>query len=316
MFFMEWFPFILTIVTEAKKMKETLKAYIDLTRAHFLPAWPLVFCSGLVLAFANYGGFSWALILKAALIGLLGFEAGFVLNDYVDRNRDKLDVENTMTRYWRPFKERPLPSGKISSKNAFRLFILLAGITSALIFTLPYPNSLYVFVIMLYSYGIEAFYQVKKRDQKYPVAQLLGRTDFTLFPAAGYLCYGQPDMTMLLYMVFFYPWTMAHLGLNDFIDLENDRARGMKSIAVLYGAKGAMYWVTGFTVLHFLASIFFLRELGTIALYGFLAGFVLLAGSNLYLWKEKSPGAGMKILPVYHGTLVIYAVSIILDFLY
>ncbi|AKB27422.1 Digeranylgeranylglyceryl phosphate synthase [Methanosarcina siciliae C2J] len=297
-------------------MKETLKAYLDLTRAHFFPAWPLVFCSGLVLAFANYGGFSWALILKASLIGLLGFEAGFVLNDYVDRNRDKLDVENTMTRYWRLFKERPIPSGKISSKNAFWLFILLAGVTSALIFTLPYPNSLCVFAIMLYSYGIEVFYQVKKRNQKYPVAQLLGRTDFTLFPAAGYLCYGQPDMTVLLYMVFFYPWTMAHLGLNDFIDLENDRARGMKSIAVLYGSKGAMYWVTGFTVLHFLASVFFLRELGTIALYGFLAAFVLLAGSNLYLWKEKSPGAGMKILPVYHGTLVIYAVSIILDFIY
>lgn len=297
-------------------MKETLKAYIDLTRAHFFPAWPLIFCSGLVLAFANYGGFSWPLVFKAALIGLLGFEAGFVLNDYVDRNRDRLDVENTLTKYWRPFKERPIPSGKISSKNAFWLLILLAGLTSALIFTLPYPNSLYVFAIMLYSYGIEAFYQVKKRDQKYPIAQLLGRTDFTLFPAAGYLCYGQLDMTVLLYMVFFYPWTMAHLGLNDFIDLENDRARGMKSITVLYGTKGTMYWITGFTLLHFFAAIFFLRELGEIALYGFLAGFLLLAGSNLYLWKEKSPDAGLKILPVYHGTLVIYAISIILDYIY
>ena len=114
-------------------MTETLKAYIDLTRAHFLPAWPFIFCSGLVLAFANYGGFSWALTIKVALIGLFGFEAGFVLNDYVDRNRDRLDVENTLTDYWRPFKERPIPSGKISSKNAFWLFILLAGVTSALI---------------------------------------------------------------------------------------------------------------------------------------------------------------------------------------
>ncbi len=297
-------------------MNENLKAYIDLTRAHFLPAWPFIFCSGLFLAFGNYGGFSWPLTLKVALIGIFGFEAGFVLNDYVDRNRDRLDVENTLTNYWRPFNERPIPSGKISSKNAFWLFILLAGITSTLIFTLPYPNSLYVFVIMLYSYGIEAFYQVKKRDQKYPIAQLLGRTDFTLFPAAGYLCYGQLDMTMLLYMVFFYPWTMAHLGLNDFIDLENDRARGMNSISVLYGLKGTMYWITGFTVLHFLAAIFFLKELGVIAQYGFLVGFVILAGANLYLWKEQSTVAGLKILPLFHGTLVIYAVSIILDFFY
>ncbi len=297
-------------------MKETLKAYIDLTRAHFLPAWPLIFCSGLFLAFANYDGFSWTLIIKAALIGLLGFEAGFVLNDYVDRDRDRLDVENRLTKYWRPFKERPIPSGRISSKSAFWLFILLAGINSALIFTLPYPNSLYVFSIMLYSYGIEAFYQVKKRNQKYPIAQLLGRTDFTLFPAAGYLCYGQPDMTVFLYMVFFYPWTMAHLGLNDFIDLENDKARGMKSITVLYGSKGTMYWITGFTLLHFLAAIFFLKELGVIAHYGFLVGFILLSGANLYLWKEKSQVAGLKILPLFHGALVIYAISIILDFIY
>jgi 4-hydroxybenzoate polyprenyltransferase and related prenyltransferases len=297
-------------------MTETLKAYFDLIRAHFLPAWPLIFCSGLVLAFANYGSFSWPLTIKAALIGLFGFEAGFVLNDYVDRNRDRLDVENTLTRYWRPFKNRPIPSGKISSKNAFSLFILLAGVTSALIFTLPYPNSLYVFAIMLYSYSIETFYQVKKRDQNYPIAQLLGRTDFTLFPAAGYLCYGQPDMTMFLYIVFFYPWTMAHLGLNDFIDLKNDLARGMKSIAVLYGEKGTMYWITGFTILHFLGGAFFLRELGNIARYGFLIGFVLLAGSNIYLWKEKSPSAGLKVLPLFHGVLIIYAVSIILNYIY
>jgi 4-hydroxybenzoate polyprenyltransferase len=297
-------------------MIETLKAYLDLTRAHFLPAWPLVSCSGLLLAFANYGGFSWALTIKVALMGLLGFEAGFILNDYVDRNRDRLDVENTLTRYWRPFKERPIPSGKVSSKIAFSLFILLVAVVSALILTLPYPNSLYVFAIMIYSYGIEAFYQVKKRNQGYPIAQLLGRTDFTLFPVAGYLCYGQPDMTILLYMVFFYPWTMAHLGLNDFIDLKNDQARDLKSIAVLYGEKGTMYWITGFTVLHVLAAVFFLPELGEIALYGFFAGFVLLAGANLYMWREKSPGAGMKILPVYHGILIIYAVSIILDFIY
>jgi 4-hydroxybenzoate polyprenyltransferase len=297
-------------------MTESLRAYLNLMRAHFLPAWPLISCSGLMLAFANYGGFSWILTIKVALIGLLGFEAGLILNDYVDRNRDRLDVENTLTGYWRPFKERPIPSGKISSKNAFSLFILLVIAISALTLTLPYPNSLYVFAIMLYSYSIEAFYQVKKRDQKYPIAQLLGRTDFTLFPAAGYLCYGQPDMTMLLYMIFFYPWTMAHLGLNDFIDLKNDLARGMKSITVLYGEKGTMYWITGFTVLHFLAAVFFLRELGNMALYGFFVGFVLLTGSNLYLWKEKSPTAGLKVLPFFHVTLIIYAVSIVLDFIY
>jgi 4-hydroxybenzoate polyprenyltransferase len=193
---------------------------------------------------------------------------------------------------------------------------VLSAITSVLIFTLPYPNSLYVFVIMLYSYCIEAFYQVKKREQKYPVAQLLGRTDFTLFPAAGYLCYGQLDMTVLLFIVFFYPWTMIHLGLNDYIDFKNDLARGMKSIPVLYGSKGTLYWITGFTLLHFLTTAVFLKQLGVIAHYGFLAAVTILTILNIYLWKEKSIKAGMRVLPLFHLTLLIYACSIILDAIY
>ncbi len=295
-------------------MKETFKAYLDLLRAHFLPAWPLFFCSGLVLAFENYGGFSWPLVLKAAFIGTLGFEAGLVLNDYVDRNRDRLDVEYSLTKYWRPFKERPIPSGQISSKNALQTFFLLVGITSVLIFTLPFPHSLYVFAIMLYSFGVEAFYQVKKRDQKYPIAQLIGRTDLTLFPVAGYLCYGQPDMTVLLYIIFIYPWTMAHLGVNDLADIANDRARGMNSITVLYGEKGTLYWIAGFTLLHFLAAVPFLKTLGTTAMYGFMLGAGLLVIANLHLLIKMSPKASLFALPLYHASLLVYAVSIILDY--
>jgi len=98
-------------------MQENLKAYLDLTRAHFFPVWPIIFCSGLMLAFANYGGFSWSLTMKTALIGTMGFEAGFVLNDYVDKKVDGFDIDNTLTNYWRPFKERPIPSGKICLKK-------------------------------------------------------------------------------------------------------------------------------------------------------------------------------------------------------
>jgi 4-hydroxybenzoate polyprenyltransferase len=45
--------------------------------------------------------------------------------------------------------------------------------------------------------------------------------------------------------------------------------------------------IVKFKVLHFLAATFFFRELGNFALYGFLVGFLLLTGSNIYLWKEK-----------------------------
>ncbi|MFA6673279.1 MAG: UbiA family prenyltransferase, partial [Methanoculleus sp.] len=168
-------------------MRETLTALADLTRIHFFFVWPLLFCSGLALAFENYGGLSWELVGRAALIGLFGFEAGLVLNDYVDREYDRKDVDESLTRYWRPFKARPIPAGQISPQAAFAIFLVLAGTAAALAATLPAPHNLYVLGIMGYSYLVEYFYQKKKRRQTLPVAQVVGRTDFALFPVAGYL---------------------------------------------------------------------------------------------------------------------------------
>jgi 4-hydroxybenzoate polyprenyltransferase len=296
-------------------MRETIKAYLDLTRAHFAIVWPLLFVSGLVLAFENYGGFSWSLTIRAALIGLFGFTAGMVLNDYIDRERDKRDTEfDKLTRYWRPFGKRPIALGYIPARRALLLFLVLVALTLLLIGTLPFPHSLYVLTIMVYAYSMETFYQLKKRDQCYPVAQLLGRTDFALFPVAGYLCHGSPDTTVLLYFLFFYPFAMAHLGVNDLIDIQNDRARGMKTVTVFYGMRGSVYWVLGFSIVHIIMASLFLTRLGFVALAGFLLGFLVLAGANYLLIRGQSPEAGMKALPMFHGAMFIYIVSIILDF--
>ena len=296
-------------------MKETIKAYLDLTRLHFFFVWPILFCSGLFLSFPNYGGFSFLLITKAAVIGFLGFEAGFVLNDYVDRELDKRDIESDkLTKYWRPFGKRPIPSGMVSPSHALMLFVLLVMTTSMLITTLPYPHSVYVLVIMVYAYCIEYFYQVKKRNQSCPIALLLGRTDFTLFPIAGYLSNGNPDVTALLYFVFFYPFAMAHLGVNDLIDFNNDKVRELKTIPVLYGIKGTIRWILFFTALHFITAAIFVRTLGTIALFGFAIGFCLLIIANYMILKGKSSEAGLKALPLFHVTMLVYTVSIILDY--
>jgi len=294
-------------------MRETLAALADLTRAHFFFVWPLLFCSGLALAFVNYGGFSWALIGRAALIGLFGFLAGLVLNDYVDREYDRRDIDGSLTRYWRPFGERPIPAGKLSPRAALAVFVILAGLAAALAATLPSPHNLYVLGIMGYSYLVEYFYQTKKRDQTLPIAQVVGRTDFALFPVAGYLVHGSPDATALLFFLFFYPWTLAHLGANDIADIVNDRARGMATIPspVLYGMKGAAAWVAGFSAVHAAMAIVFGLILGPVTMAGFGVGLILLGIANHLILQEKSPDAAMRALPLMHASLLVYAVSII-----
>ena len=292
-------------------MRETFAALADLTRIHFFFVWPLLFCSGLALAFQNYGGFSWELVGRAALIGLFGFEAGLVLNDYVDREYDRRDVDSSLTRYWRPFRARPIPEGKISPRTAFALFIALAGAAATLAATLPIPHNLSVLGIMGYSYLVEYFYQTKKRRQTLPFAQVVGRTDFALFPVAGYLVIGNPDMTALLIFLFFYPWALAHLAANDIADVANDRARGMATIPILYGMRGAAAWVAGCAAAHAVTAVAFGLALGPVALAGFLAGLALLAGAACLILRGKSPAAAMQALPLIHATLIVYAVAII-----
>ena len=296
-------------------MNEKLKAYMDLTRLHFFFVWPILFCAGLFLAFQYHDGFSWLLVIKVALIGFLGFEAGLILNDIVDSDIDKKDVEfDKLTKYWRVFGKRPISQGLITRQNAVLLFGVLVVVTSILIFTLPYPQALYVFGIMVVCYCLEVFYQLKKRNQNFPFAQLIGRIDFTLFPLAGYLCLGSPNVNILLFGFFFYPLALAHLGVNDISDVANDQVKEVKTIPLLYGMKGTAYWILLFSIIHLVTTIFFLNVLGTVAIIGFAVGFSLIAVGNLIILKGKNADSGMKALPMFHVAMLIYAITIILEY--
>lgn len=293
---------------------ETIKAYVDLTRIQFFFVWPLLFLSGLFLSFPAYGGFDWLLVAKAAAIALLGFEAGFVLNDYVDRDLDAKDVEHDkLTKYWRVFGRRPLASGLVPARNALMLFVVLAAAAGALILTLPPPHSYWVLAIMAYSYVVEVFYQLKKRRQGFPLAQLIGRTDFSLFPVAGYLVNGQPDVVPLLYFLFFYPYAQAHLGMNDLIDVANDEARGLKTIPVLYGLRRTGQWVLGFTALHVVGALAFATVLKPAAIVGVAVGLILLIAANVAVQRRPTPESALRVLPMFHVAMLIYTTSIILS---
>jgi len=296
-------------------MKANIKAYMDLTRLHFFFVWPILFCAGLFLAFQYHDSFSWLLVGKVALIGFLGFEAGLVLNDIVDGDIDKKDVEfDKLTKYWRVFGKRPISQGLITRRNAILLFGVLVAVTSILIFTLPFPQALYVFGIMVVCYCLEIFYQIKKRSQNFPFAQVIGRIDFTLFPLAGYLCLGTPNVNILLFGFFFYPLALAHLGVNDISDVANDQVKEMKTIPIMYGLKGTVYWILFFSILHLVATIFFLNVLGTVAIVGFALGFSLIAIGNLIIMKGKNAASGMKALPMFHVAMLIYAITIIVEY--
>lgn len=295
-------------------MEVRLKAYFDLTRLHFFFVWPILFCSGLFLAFQYYSGFSWLLIVKAVLIGFLGFEAGLVLNDIVDAKIDKKELasDNKLTKYWRPFGKRPISQGLISQPEATALFAVFVALTTILIFTLAVPQAIYVFSIMALCYCLEIFYQLKKRKEKLPIAQLVGRIDFALFLVAGYFCLGSPDWTALLLFLFFYPLALAHLGVNDLVDVANDRAKVMNTIPTLYSMKTTAYWILISSIIHFVFAAVFLYTLGSyLALAGFAVSLLLLVLGNYRILHEKTAEVAIKTLPLFHVAMLIYAITII-----
>jgi len=49
---------------------------------------------------------------------------------------------------------------------------------------------------------------------------------------------------------------------------------------------------------------------------GFLLGFLVLRFANYKLIRKKSPKAGLSALLLYHVSLVLYSISIILDSLF
>ena len=296
-------------------MVGSLRPYLDLVRIHFAPAWPLLFCSGTVLASKFYDGLTWTLVLTVVLIALFGFSAGLVMNDYVDRDLDRRDIDNRLTRYWRPFGTRPLADGTVSPTRARLLAVVLGGLALVAILTLPYPHQVYIIAIMAWSYLAEYTYQRLKRRQRYPVAQLLGRTDFALFPVAGYLALGQPDLAALLYFVFFYPFALAHLGVNDMADITNDRARDLKTIPVLYGMAGAARWVLVFSLFHGAAAALFAGLLGPLARAGLVARLACVMVANLLLLRRPEEAIGLRVLPLFHGAMALYAGGIVVDYL-
>ena len=250
------------------------------------------------------------------MIGFFGFEAGLVLNDIVDANIDKKEIgSNKLTKYWRPFGKRPISQGLITQQKATLLFVILVALTTIIIFTLPFPNAIYVFTIMVTCYCLEVFYQIVKRRESFPFAQIIGRTDFALFLVAGYLCVGDPGLNVLLLFLFFYPLALAHLGVNDLVDVVNDQAKGLNTIPTMYGMKGTAYWIFVFSIFHFAMALIFLTTVGTLAIIGFAISLSLITFGNLMILKRKSAEIGIKALPLFHIAMLIYAITIILNYL-
>ncbi|MGF1699825.1 4-hydroxybenzoate octaprenyltransferase [Photobacterium makurazakiensis] len=194
-------------------------------------------------------------VLVVFVLGVIFMRAaGCVINDFADRNFDG-HVKRTA--------KRPMPSGKISEREALALFGLLVLVSFLLVLTM---NTL---TIMLSVVGLvlAAAYPFMKRYTHLPQL-VLGIAFGWSIPMAYAAQAGELPLVAWLLFAANILWTIAYDTLYAMVDRDDDLNVGIKSTAILFG--------------RFDKMIVGLLQLGTVVLLIIIGA--LLALPQIYFW--------------------------------
>ena len=114
---------------------KTVKTYLDLCRVSNLPT---VWTNVLAAVVLSGAGVSWPLVVLLSLSVSLFYSGGMCLNDICDAGIDRVK---------RP--SRPIPSGRVSLRNAWLFTILLFTIGLSLLPTVSNPRAIIAGMVLL-----------------------------------------------------------------------------------------------------------------------------------------------------------------------
>ncbi len=218
----------------------------------------------------------WVVLLVFVLGTVLMRSAGCVINDYADRDFDR-HVERT--------KDRPLTSGKVSSREALALFAVLSLLAFALVLALGKPLVIALSVPAVFLAGS---YPFTKRFLAIPQAYLGIAFGFGIPMAYAAQTGGVPAEAwwLLLANVF---WAVAYDTEYAMVDRPDDLKIGIKTSAITFGRFDvAAVMLCYAATLLLLAAVGYGRGLGA----SFYLGLLLAAAvmTRHYVWiRERDP---------------------------
>ncbi len=199
-----------------------LPDYIALTRLNrpigtYLLLWPTLWALWIAAQ-----GFPPLWTLCVFVLGVvLMRSAGCIINDYADR---KIDCHVKRTR------DRPLTAGRISSREALTLFVILCLVSFCLVLTLNLLTIALSFIALL----LASVYPFMKRYTHFPQV-VLGAAFSWAIPMAFAAEVGTiPAIGWLLFLITVI-WTVAYDTLYAMVDREDDLKIGVKSTAIFFG---------------------------------------------------------------------------------
>ncbi|MEI9993143.1 MAG: 4-hydroxybenzoate octaprenyltransferase [Rhizomicrobium sp.] len=275
---------------------------LDRPHPGWLLFWPCVF--GLVLgAIASERPFSsWHDLYLLVLFGigaLVMRGAGCTYNDIVDRD---IDAQVARTR------GRPIPSGAVTLRQAW----LFLGAQLAAGFAILLQLNHFAIAVGAASLLLVAAYPFMKRVTWWPQAWL-GLT-FNWGALLGFAAQTgtleTADAMLYAGLVF---WTLGYDTIYALQDKEDDALIGVKSTALLFGAR-AREWVLGF----YAAAFALVLAAGFTAHAGWPFAFVMLAAGVHLLWqvhrlKIGDPAACLKLFRANRDTGALIAAAFVLS---
>lgn len=255
---------------------EKLVLYAQLIRfekpiGFYLLLWPTLWALAIAAEGAPDGWILFVFVFGCFLMR----SAGCAINDYADRD---IDLKVARTR------ERPLTSGKISSREALLVFAVLSLMAFALVL------SLNRFTILLSLVGIllAASYPYMKRFHYLPQVHLGAAFGWAVPMVFAAQTGSLPKQAWLLYVVALL-WAVAYDTMYSMVDRDDDLKLGMKSTAILFGEFDRLM-VAVFQVL-FLATLILIGldlEFSAVYYLGLVAAALLLAFQQ-FLIADRVP---------------------------
>jgi len=254
------------------------KAYWQLTRmdrpiGSLLLLWPTIWA--LILSAQGFPD------IKVLIVFVLGVfmmrSAGCVINDFADRKVDG-HVKRT--------SQRPLPSGKVSAKEAVILFLALSIASFLLVLTM---NSLTV-QLSFAGLVLAFIYPFMKRFTHLP--QLFLGLAFSWSIPMAWAAQAN-ELPLIVWFVFAINvvWTVAYDTQYAMVDRDDDLVIGIKSTAILFGRYDKM--IIGGLQLLTIAMLIMLGnyyQLGASYYWGLLvAGGLFVYQQHLIRHRERQP---------------------------
>ena len=204
------------------KISERIQLYVQLARLHrpigiLLLLWPTLW--GVWIA--GNGHPAWSIVFIFTLGTVLMRSAGCVINDYADRDFDK-HVERT--------KDRPLTSGKVSTREA----LLLAGALAVVSFLLILPLNKLTLLLSVPAVFLAASYPFTKRFFAIPQAYLGIAFGFGIPMAFAATLNNVPPVAWVLLVANIF-WAIAYDTEYAMVDRNDDIHLGIHSSALFFG---------------------------------------------------------------------------------